>query len=130
MRTRLAEPLQLLTGGARDLQQPQTLRGAIDWSYDLLTLPSKGFSDGFRFRGRGHSGAVEAVCNTKNDLGFDLLDGMASIVDKSLVQQVDQPSGDLRFVMLENDSRICLGQIDGKRGRGPDERAHAAILLV
>src|SRR6266446_4992133 len=37
MRTRLASRLQLLTGGARDLpQRQQTLRAAIDWSYDLL----------------------------------------------------------------------------------------------
>ena len=38
MRTRLASRLQLLTGGARDLpQRQQTLRAAIDWSYDLLS---------------------------------------------------------------------------------------------
>ncbi len=37
---RLASRLQLLTGGSRDLpQRQQTLRGAIDWSYDLLTAP-------------------------------------------------------------------------------------------
>jgi len=37
MRTRLESRLQLLTGGARRLaDKQQTLRGASDWSYDLL----------------------------------------------------------------------------------------------
>src|SRR6202011_4725538 len=38
MRTRLARRLQLLTGGSKDLpQRQQTLRAAIDWSFDLLS---------------------------------------------------------------------------------------------
>ena len=44
---------------------------------------------------------AEAACDTKGDLDFDLLDGIASMVDKSLVQQMDQAKGESRFVMLE-----------------------------
>ncbi len=58
MLTRLASRLQLLTGGARDLpQRQQTLRGAIDWSYELLDAAEQTL---FRrlsvFRGRLRAG--------------------------------------------------------------------------
>src|SRR5467141_2583747 len=132
MRTRLASRLQLLTGGARDLPtRQQTLRGAIDWSYDLLNPAEQRL---FRrlsvFVGGGTLEAVEAVCNTKNDLGFDLLDGMASIVDKSLVHQVDQPSGDLRFVMLETIREYALDKLTASGEGDLTKRAHAAYYLV
>ncbi len=89
MRTRLASRLQLLTGGARDLpQRQQTLRAAIDWSYDLLSAAEqKLFRRLSVFVGGCTLEGVEAVCDTKGDLDLDLLDGMASMVDKSLVQQ-------------------------------------------
>ena len=44
---------------------------------------------------------VEAVCNTERDLGLDVLDGMASLVDKSLSQQIEAAEGETRFVMLD-----------------------------
>ncbi|MGH9702950.1 MAG: LuxR C-terminal-related transcriptional regulator, partial [Candidatus Acidiferrales bacterium] len=102
MRTRLASRLQLLTGGARDLPaRQQTLRQAIDWSYDLLTAPEqKLFRRLSVFLGGCTLEAVESVCNTKNDLELDVLDGMASMVDKSLVRQIEQTDGESRFVML------------------------------
>ena len=92
MQTRLASRLQLLTGGARDLpQRQQTLRAAIDWSYDLLSAAEqKLFRRLSVFVGGCTLEGVEAVCDTKGDLDLDLLDGMASMVDKSLLQQVEQ----------------------------------------
>jgi predicted ATPase len=132
MQTRLASRLQLLTGGARDLPaRQQTLRGAIDWSYDLLNAAEqKLFRRLSVFLGGGTLEAMEAVCNTKNDLGFDLLDGMASIVDKSLVQQVDQPAGDLRFLMLETIREYALDKLTASGEEELTKRAHAAYYLV
>src|ERR1700730_13954279 len=132
MLTHLASRLRLLTGGARDLPtRQQTLRGAIDWSYDLLNAAEqKLFRRLSVFVGGGTLEAVEAVCNTKNDLGFDSLDGMASIVDKSLVQQVDQPSGDLRFVMLETIREYALDKLTASGEGELTKRAHAAYYLV
>jgi predicted ATPase len=132
MQTRLASRLQLLTGGARDLPtRQQTLRGAIDWSYDLLNAAEqKLFSRLSVFKGGAPLDAVEAVCNTKNDLGIDLLDGMASMVDKSLVQQVEQPTGDLRFVMLETIREYALDKLTASGEVEPTKRAHAAYYLV
>ena len=98
MRTRLASRFSLLTGGARDLPaRQQTLRQAIDWSYDLLNEPEQRL---FRrlsvFLGGCTLEAVESVCDTKQDLGLDVLDGMASMVDKSLVRQMEQADGEPR----------------------------------
>ncbi|MGC1686137.1 MAG: protein kinase, partial [Candidatus Acidiferrales bacterium] len=103
IRTRLASRMQLLTGGARDLpQRQQTLRSAIDWSYDLLTPAEQKLFRRLSVFVRGCTlEGVEAVCDTKSDLDLDLLDGMASMVDKSLMQQLEQPNGESRFLMLE-----------------------------
>ena len=106
MLARLEDRLKLLTGGARDLpERQQTMRGAIDWSYDLLEEEEKKlfrrlavFVDGCTLE------AAEAVCavsNAGSDLGIDFFEGMASLVDKSLQQQQEHPGSEPRFRMLE-----------------------------
>src|SRR5260370_38277123 len=80
----------------------QTLRAAMEWSYDLLSpAEQKLFRRLSVFVGGCNLESVEAVCDTKGDLDLDLLDGMASMVDKSLVQQVEQGKSESRFVMLK-----------------------------
>jgi predicted ATPase len=132
MRTRLASRLQLLTGGARDLpQRQQTLRAAIDWSYDLLSAAEqKLFRRLSVFVGGCNLEGVEAVCDTKGDLDLDLLDGMASMVDKSLVQQVEQGKGESRFVMLETIREYALEKLEASGEEALTKRAHAAYCLV
>jgi predicted ATPase/serine/threonine protein kinase len=132
MLARLASRLQLLTGGARDLpQRQQTLRAAIDWSYDLLTAAEQKF---FRrlsvFVGGCNLEGVEAVCDTKGDLDLDLLDGMASMLDKSLVQKIEQTTGESRFVMLETIREYALEKLEASGEQPLTKRAHAAYCLV
>jgi predicted ATPase/serine/threonine protein kinase len=131
MRARLASRLQLLTGGARDLpRRQQTLRAAMDWSYDLLNAPEqKLFRRLSVFVGCSLEG-VEAVCDTKGDLDLDLLDGMASMVDKSLVQQVEQANCESRFVMLETIREYALEKLQASGEEALTKRAHAAYCLV
>ena len=95
MLARLGHGLALLTGGRRDLPaRQQTLRDAIAWSYDLLDRDEQRlfrrlgvFVGGFTLE------AAEAVCDGEGDLGIDVLDGLDSLVDKSLVQrQVEAPT--------------------------------------
>ena len=132
MLTRLASRLQLLTGGARDLPtRQQTLRGAIDWSYDLLNgVEQKLFRRLSVFVGGCNLEGVEAVCDTKSDLDLDLLDGMASMVDKSLLQQVEQANGESRFVMLETIREYALEKLEASGEEALTKRAHAAYCLV
>ncbi|MGH9504196.1 MAG: protein kinase domain-containing protein [Terriglobales bacterium] len=132
MQTRLASRLQLLTGGARDLPlRQQTLRAAIDWSYDLLdAAEQKLFRRLSVFVGGCTLEGVEAVCDIKVDLGLDLLDGMASMVDKSLVQQVEPVQGESRFVMLQTIREYALEKLEASGEKALMKRAHAAYCLV
>jgi len=132
MRTRLASRLKLLTGGARDLpQRQQTLRAAMDWSHDLLSpAEQKLFRRLSVFVGGCNLEGVEAVCNTKSDLDLDLLDGMASMVDKSLVQQAEQANGESRFTMLETIREYALEKLGESGEEASTRRAHAAYCLV
>ena len=129
MLTRLESRLNLLTGGARDLPtRQQTLRNTVDWSYGLLNGAEQTL---FRrlsvFTGGCTLEGVEAVCDTKGDLGLDVLDGMASMVDKSLVQQVDKET---RFFMLSTIREYALERLAESDDESATRRAHAAYYLV
>jgi predicted ATPase/DNA-binding winged helix-turn-helix (wHTH) protein len=132
MRTRLTNRLQLLTGGARDLpQRQQTLRAAMDWSYDLLsTAEQKLFRRLSVFAGGCTLEGAEAVCDTKGDLDLDLLECVASLVDKSLVYQVEPVQIESRFTMLETIREYALEKLEASRERASTKRAHAAYCLV
>ncbi|HEV2113305.1 MAG TPA: protein kinase [Terriglobales bacterium] len=137
MEARLQSSLQLLTGGAKDLpERQQTLRAAIDWSYGLLNPAEQAL---FRrlavFAGGCTLEGAEAVCNTKQDLGIEVLDGIDSLVDKSLVQQIEARPGqsgddEPRFTMLDTIRVFGLDRL-GAAGEGDlTRRAHAAYCVV
>jgi predicted ATPase/DNA-binding winged helix-turn-helix (wHTH) protein len=132
LRTRLKSRLQLLTGGSLDMpQRQQTLRAAIDWSYDLLKpAEQKLFRRLSVFVGGCNLEGMEAVCDAKNDLDLDVLDGIASLVDKSLAQQVEQAMGESRFVMLETIREYALEKLQSSGEGSSTRRAHAAYCLV
>jgi predicted ATPase len=100
---RLGSPLDFLTGGPRNLPaRQQTLRSTIDWSYGLLTAAEqKLFRRLSVFAGGCTLESAEAVCNTRRDLETGLLDGISSLVDKSLLQRCGPEGAERRFVMLE-----------------------------
>ena len=129
---RIERPLELLTGGARDLpERQQTLRQAIKWSYDLLTPPEqKLFRRLSVFAGGCTLEAAEAVCNTCEDLGIDVLKGVGSLVDNSLLVQRVSDDGDPRFVMLETFREYGREQLLEHGETAATERAHAAYMLV
>src|SRR5207253_6786573 len=86
---RLSRRLEILTGGAQDLPaRQQTLRNTLQWSYDLLTEPEQHL---FRwlsiFVGGCTIEAAEAVCQAGGEQATSVLEGAASLLDKSLVQQ-------------------------------------------
>lgn len=132
MQSRLEGSLQLLTGGAKDLpMRQQTLRATIDWSYDLLSAAEQTL---FRrlsvFVGGCTLEGVEAVCNTKQDLRVDVLDGMGSLVNNSLVQQIEQSAGEPRFVLLDTVREYGLERLAASGEEPAIRRAHAAYCLV
>jgi tetratricopeptide (TPR) repeat protein len=103
----------------------------VDWSYGLLNGAEQTL---FRrlsvFRGGCTLEAVEAACDTKGDLGLDVLDGMASMVDKSLVQQVEQVDKETRFFMLSTIREYALERLAESADESATCRAHAAYFLV
>jgi predicted ATPase len=132
MLARLESRLSLLTGGARDLPaRQQTLRNTVDWSYGLLDAAEQTL---FRrlsvFTGGCTLEGVEAVCDTKCNLGLDVLDGMASMVDKSLVQQVEQVDKETRFFMLSTIREYALERLAQSEDESATRKAHAAYFLV
>ncbi len=98
---RLDSRLQVLTRGARDLPaRQQTLRSAIDWSYNLLDKAEQAlFARLGVFQAGWTIDAVEAVCGP--GLPVDVLDGLDSLLNKSLLYQEEKSGGEPRFVMLE-----------------------------
>lgn len=96
---RLGERLKLLVGGATDIpRRQQTLRGAIEWSYDLLEEPERRlFMRLAVFVGGCRLEEAESVCGP----GIDVFDGISSLVDKSLVKTDESEPPDVRFFMLE-----------------------------
>jgi predicted ATPase len=132
MQSRLESRLPLLTGGAKDLpERQQTLRGTIDWSYGLLSPAEQTlFRRVSSFVGGCTLEGVEAVCNTKRDLELDVLEGMASLVDKSLVQQIEAGEAESRFVLLDTIREYGLERLAASEEESATRRAHAAFCLV
>src|SRR6202166_600993 len=132
MQSRLEGSLQLLTGGAKDLpMRQQTLRATMDWSYDLLSpAEQKLFRRLSVFVGGCTLEGVEAVCNTKQDLEIDVLDGMGSLVNNSLVRQVEQSAGEPRFALLDTVREYGLERLAASGEESGIRKAHAAYCLV
>jgi predicted ATPase len=129
---RMESRLQILTGGARDRPaRQQTLRGAIGWSHDLLgDAEQRLFRRLSVFVGGCTFEAAEAVADARQDLGLDVLDGLDSLVNKSLLQLVEQPDGHARVRMMETIREYGSERL-GTSGEEQDVRkAHAAYFLV
>jgi predicted ATPase/serine/threonine protein kinase/DNA-binding SARP family transcriptional activator len=95
---RLGSRLKVLTGGARDLpERQQTLRATVDWSYLLLEPDEQTlFGRLGVFAGGWTLEAAEAISSTEHDL-LNVLDGLQSLIEKSLVQYDDRQGSEPRF---------------------------------
>jgi predicted ATPase/DNA-binding SARP family transcriptional activator len=113
---RLEQRLDLLTAGPRDAPARQrTLRAAIGWSYELLDADARRlFTELGVFVGGWTLETAEAVA------GPDALDGIAALVDQSLVTR----EGD-RFAMFESIRAYALEQLAAEGGLDDARRRHA-----
>jgi predicted ATPase/DNA-binding winged helix-turn-helix (wHTH) protein len=129
---RLQSRLQLLTGGALDLpERQQTLRKTIDWSYELLSeAERKLFRRLSVFAGGCTLESAEAVCNIQQDLGIDLFQGLSSLVDQNLIQQVNRAGAEPRFAMLETIREYAFERLSDSGEASAVRRNHAAYCLV
>jgi len=111
---RLDERFRLLTTGERGLDERQrTLRGAIGWSYALLERQEqRALCRASVFVGGFDLDAGEAVLRTdaSGDV-FDVLDLIDALVEKSLLQREDDPTGHSRYRMLESIREYAAEQL-------------------
>jgi len=123
--SRLGDRFKLLAGGARDLPlRHQTLRNTLEWSYSLLGQNEKTlyarlgvFAGGFTLE------AAEAVCNLEGSL--DILEGLSTLVDDSLLRPVEGEENEPRFVMLETVRDFALEKLTDGGEIGVLQERHA-----
>jgi predicted ATPase/DNA-binding SARP family transcriptional activator len=110
MLPRMTNRLAFLSGGARDKPaRHQTLRAAIDWSYDLLDGREKMlFASLGVFAVSCTLPAIEAICGPL--CHGNVFDGLASLLDKNLIQQVESDD-DPRYALLVTVREYALEQL-------------------
>ena len=128
---RLDKRFHVLTGGSRTaLPRQQTLRALIDWSYDLLAAAERTlfgrlaiFAAGWTLR------AAEHVCAGEDVAEEDVLDLLASLVDKSLVVE-EERNGATRYRMLETMREYARERLYTTGGADAVRRRHLAFYLA
>ena len=124
---RLGRSLEMLQAGSSDLPARQrTLRGAIAWSHDLLDPNARRLFASFSvFVGGADLPAAEAVCGGD---GVDVLEGLAGLVDQSLVRQ-EEANGEPRFSMLFTIREFALEKLAATAEAAAVGDCHAAVYL-
>jgi predicted ATPase/DNA-binding CsgD family transcriptional regulator len=129
---RLERRLTVLTGGGRDLPaRQQTMRDTIAWSYDLLSAPEQRLFRRLAFFVGGCTfEAAESIANAGGGLGIDPLDGLTSLVDKSLLQRVEAADGEPRFSILETIRELGRERLAACGELDEISRHHANVFLA
>ena len=143
MLAHLDHRMKFLAGGPRDLQaRQQTLQNTIAWSYDLLSPAEQRFFSRIGvFVGGFTVEAAQAVCDADGTLGIDVLDGIESLVAKSLLRAAnDGPmttggTGDSslrapRFIMLETIREYAREKLLASEEADAVHAAHARYFLA
>jgi predicted ATPase/DNA-binding CsgD family transcriptional regulator len=128
---RLSHPLNVLTGGRQNApERHQTLRNTIAWSYHLLNAVEQQL---FRrisvFVGSCSLEAIEALYSSYPDSTTLVLDGVSSLIDKSLLRQIEQ-EGEPRIVMLETIREYALEMLDANGEERLSRHAHAVYYMT
>jgi len=123
--SRLDDRFNLLSGGARDIpDRHQTIRNTLAWSYDLLDKEEKILYNRLSvFRGGATMEAVNSVCNFDDNL--DVLTGLTSLVDNSLIRKDEAVNSEPRIKMLETIREFAFEKLS-ERGELEDlQERHA-----
>jgi len=131
--TRLEKSLSALGTGARDLpDRQQTLKGAIDWSYDMLEAPQKRLVNRFGVFARGANlEQAEVVCGPAEEVGGDVLTCLDELADQSLLRRLpdfEEP----RLLMLQTIRDFALERLEesGEAATIRDRHADAYCELA
>jgi predicted ATPase/transcriptional regulator with XRE-family HTH domain len=129
--SRLEQPLILLSGGARDVPARQrTMRDTIQWSYDLLDAGEKVLFQRLSvFVGGWSLEAAESIVDSDRNLGIEVLDGVQSLVETSLVIESEQPDGEIRYGMLEPVREFGLERLRAAGDAGALFQQHGLLMV-
>ena len=127
---RLVQPLRVLTGGLKTMPaRQQTLRGTLEWSYNLLDDQEQQLFQRLSvFVGGCSLEAAEAICFT-GEHQADVLNTISSLVDKSFLRQTEQEAEEPRFAMLETVREYGLECLQVSGEMESVQRAHAEYFL-
>jgi DNA-binding NarL/FixJ family response regulator len=107
------------------------MRAAIAWSYDLLTPNEQTLFRRLAVFAAGCTlAAVDDVTGGPTELGIDPLDGVSSLLDKSLLRRDDGPAGELRLTMLETVREFAREQLAASGEERAIRERHAAWCLA
>ena len=128
---RLDDRFRLLTTGSRTaLPRHQTLRAAMDWSYDLLAERERRLLERLAVFAGGFSlDAAEAVCAGSDVERDDVLDLVAGLVEKSLVTLLDVEDA-ARYRLLETVREYGLERLEARGEADVYRRAHAVYYAA
>ena len=129
---RLADSLKLLTGGARTaVNRQRTLKGTLDWSYELLSEGEKKlFGRLSVFAGGWTLEASEAVGGGGGVEEREVLDILSGLVDKSMVVARGGDQGGVRYRMLEPVRQYALDKLEESDEAEEARRRHAEFFLA
>ena len=127
---RVERPLAFLEGGARDApDRHRTLRATINWSYELLDESlQRLFARLSVFTGGATLDAIDAICQPAADLELDVVDGLARLVECSLLK-TEERGDELRFVLLETLRDYAREQLESSGEADELHRRHAVFFL-
>lgn len=128
---RLSHRLDVLRGGTRDLpDRQQTLRSAIDWSYDLLEAPAQTLLRHLAvFSGGWSLEAAEAVCNCHPEESATILEELDLLANFNLITPTEGAEGRHRFRMLETIHEYARERLMESGEFDEIRRRHARYVL-
>ncbi|HEU5227717.1 MAG TPA: LuxR C-terminal-related transcriptional regulator [Ktedonobacteraceae bacterium] len=129
---RLGRRLDLLTLGRADMpSRQQTLRATLAWSYDLLTSDERTL---FRrlalFSGGCTLEQLELFCSSLSGIETPVLDVVASLMDKSLLQWSERAGNEPRLLMLETVREYALECLLAAGEWEPCRQAYALCYIA
>jgi predicted ATPase/DNA-binding winged helix-turn-helix (wHTH) protein len=121
----LNDRFRLLTAGRRPaLRRHQTLRATVDWSYELLPEPERRLLRHLAIFPGGVTFEAAAAIVSENDTAPAILDGIASLVAKSLVT-LNVSATSTRWRLLETTRAYALEKLAESGERDVVARRHA-----
>ncbi|MFN3257783.1 MAG: BTAD domain-containing putative transcriptional regulator [Ilumatobacter sp.] len=124
------ERFRLLVGGRRSrMERHQTMRGTLDWSYELCTpIEQQVFDRLSVFPSRFSLTSARAIAAGGAIDELDVIDLVPQLVDRSLLQRVTADDGTSRYRMLETVRAYALAHLQDAGTTDETRALHARYV--